>query len=84
MKLVTKEEIKQKFTPFNITLQIDNIGEARLLWNVFNHANVRSSLFANDYDPIVSNGHTADGFNGDDDKVRDFIRSKLESMGRQI
>ena len=63
-KIDRKSEVKE-FKGFKLTLDVETIEEARLLFHVFNYRSIRDRLFTDDDYVIHKPDSTAPTFDGD-------------------
>jgi len=80
MKLI--ENNKEKgfiLKPFQITLEVESIQEARLLWHVFNRGKLKNVIIDDDDYPLYNyDNDIMNEFNIDDsDQIKRYIESKI-------
>lgn len=57
-----KRQEGKAFIPFEITLSIEDLEEARLLFHVFNHSNIKETMIKNGYSFSMYDKDISDNF----------------------
>ena len=76
------EDKIENFKPFKIELEIESVGEARLLWHVFNYVDLVELIKSSNY--IISNYKQPLKEDLCDSEIRSLIGDALNKQGYGI
>ena len=79
----TKLKQTKKFTPFTVEINVETVGEAKLLFHVFNVQKLRDIILSGDYNGEIffNNENLPENFNTD---LSYEIMSELAKQGHYI
>lgn len=80
-----QEQEKQGFKPFELTLEVESIQEARLLFHVFNHEKLKEIIFSDT--EYAGGGYSNDVSRCIDDynlTILNFIQDKIDEAGEVL